>query len=457
MNRKERLRLPVSLLVFVALVLLSSSASASWKEKVLYSFQGIPDGAQPAGGVVFDQAGNLYGATTGGGSSSCVSFGECGTVYQLTPPVKRGDPWTEALLYVFKGNASNDGATPGGSLVIDSSGNLYGSTAYGGTGGCTILGTKMGCGVVYEMTPPETKGGKWTYTILYNFQGGKDGIFPWGDLTLDKNGNLYGATQFGGGKGTTCNKYFDGNCGTVFKLSTPKAKGGKWTEKVLHSFAGGTDGANPNGGLVFDSKGAIYGTTFGGGDESGECGAGGCGTAVELKPPTKNGGAWKENVLYRFHGQDGANPTAGIVLGRNGHLYGTVSAGATGGSGAVFDLSIPKGGGLPWKENVLYDFSGTNDGTSPRGALMFDASGNLYGVALGGGTHRGVIFRLKPPKHGNSWRLTVLYNLTGSPDGDHPTAGLIFDSRGNLYSTTEWGGTGSSCQGGCGTVFEVEP
>jgi hypothetical protein len=457
-NRKDRPRLVSSLLVFIALVLLCSSASATWKEKVLYSFQGIPDGSQPAGGVVFDKVGNLYGATTGGGSSSCVSFGDCGTVYQLTPPAKKGDPWTEAVLYVFKGNASNDGATPGGSVIIDSSGNLYGTTAYGGTGGCTILGTKMGCGVVYEMTPPQTKGGKWTYTVLYDFQGGKDGIFPWGDLTLDKNGNLYGATQFGGGKGTTCNKYFDGNCGAVFKLSTPKTKGGKWTEKVLHSFAGGTDGANPNGGLVFDSKGGIYGTTFGGGDESGECGTGGCGTAVELKPPTKNRGAWKEKVLYRFHGKDGANPAASVVFGSNGHLYGTASAGANSGSGAVFDLAIRKGGGVPWKETVLHRFTNQNDDSSPAGTILFDSYGNLYGTAMYGGPTGGNVFMMTPPvKRSGVWKFSVLHGFTGPPnDGLRPGSGLVLGKGNVLYGTTQGGGSGA-CQGGCGTVFKVEP
>jgi hypothetical protein len=452
MKRKERPRSASSLLVFLALVLFSSTASASWKEKVLYSFQGIPDGAQPAGGVVFDQAGNLFGATTGGGSSSCVSFGECGTVYQLTPPVKKGDPWTEAVLYVFQGNAANDGATPGGGLVIDSSGNLYGTTAYGGTGGCILLGTKMGCGVVYEMTPPQTKGGKWTETVLYNFQGGKDGIFPWGDLTLDKDGNLYGATQFGGGKGTTCNEYFDGNCGTVFKLSIPKAMDGKWTEKVLQSFAGGTDGANPNGGLVLDRKGAIYGTTYGGGDEGGTCGSGGCGTAFQVSPPTQKGDSWTERILHRFKSSaNEARPAAGMTFDGKGYLYGTTV-------GSVFRLAPPLTKSGRWKETILYTFN--QDAYDPEGALIFDESGNLYGttnVGSGQSLH-GSVFRLKPPgKKGASWDFSLIHGFLGPPDGDFPAAGLIFDANGDIYSSTYSGGTGTGCgHGGCGTVFEVK-
>jgi len=450
MTRKITIRFSSLLLT----LLLTLPAFAQWKEKVLYSFQGgATDGALPAGGVVFDSAGNLYGATTQG-------FGfcppaQCGSVFQLAPPAKQGDPWTETVLHVFTGNSNGDGDTPAGGLIIDNLGNLYGTTAYGGTGDCVLLGTKVGCGTVYEMTPPKTKGGKWTETVLYSFPTAKQGYLPNGDLVFDSSGNLYGATMFGGGHGTTCDEFYQ-YCGAVFQLSPPKTKGGKWTEKVLHGFRSGPDGANPNGALVFDSTGAIYGTTYGGGNESGECGAGGCGTAFELNPPATVDGAWIEKVLHRFNGQDGANPAAGIVFGKDGKLYGTVSAGANSGSGAVFALARPTGG-APWKEALLYRFSDGNDGTSPQGALIFDASGNLYGTALGGGTRRGVVFRLKPPKHGSLWPLTVLYNLRGSPDGNHPTAALTFDGEGNSYTVTEWGGTGQSCQGGCGTIVELQP
>ena len=197
-----------------------------------------------------------------------------------------------------------------------------------------LLGIKGGCGTVFELSPPQTKGGQWTYITLYSFKGGKDGYLPSGDLVFDGAGNLYGATYFGGGKGTTCNPYYQ-YCGTVFELSPPKIKGGKWTEKVLHSFAGGSDGANPNGGLVLDSKGNVYGTTYGGGNESGECGSLGCGTAFELTPPTQKGCAWAENVLHRFNYNtlDASSPTAGLVLDRNGNLYGTSMSGGPGPGG----------------------------------------------------------------------------------------------------------------------------
>jgi hypothetical protein len=435
--------------IALAILTLVSTASAEWKEQVLYSFQGgTDDGSVPAGGVVFDAQGNLYGATTDGGM-----------VYQLGPPAQQGDPWTETVLYTFKGKQYDDGDLPNSGLLTDSQGNLYGVTAYGGSGDCVLLGTNVGCGTVYELSPPQQKGDAWTETIVYSFPTAKQGYLPNGNLVFDSAGNLYGATTFGGTKGTTCDEFYGGQCGVVFELSPPKTKGGAWTEKVLHNFASGADGANPNGGLALDGKGNVYGTTFGGGTEGGECGSGGCGTAFELKPPTEKGDGWTEKVLHRFgqNAQDGANPAAGVVLGRSGGLYGTAEGGANSGSGAVFRLAAPSAGGGPWKETVLYRFNDGNDGTNPTAGLVFDAYGDLFSTALGGETHGGVVFRLKPPKRGNSWPLTVLYNFTGSPDGNHPTAGLVFDSKGNLYSTTEWGGTGQSCQGGCGTVFEVSP
>jgi hypothetical protein len=133
-------------LLFAVTLMLAVPASAEWKEKVLYSFQGVPDGATPTGAVVFDKAGNLYGATLDGGASTCDGPGQCGTVYKLAPPATKGGAWTETVLYIFKGHAQNDGATPEGGLVIDEAGNLYGTTGYGGSGPCLLLGGAVGCG-----------------------------------------------------------------------------------------------------------------------------------------------------------------------------------------------------------------------------------------------------------------------------------------------------------------------
>jgi hypothetical protein len=460
MNLNRWSRSAIRVIWFAIILATASIASASWKEKVLYSFQGLPDGSLPVGAVVFDKAGNLYGATTEGGSSSCISVAQCGTVYQIAPPAKQGDPWTETVLHIFKGNASKDGASPAGGLVMDDAGNLYGTTAYGGTGNCVLLGTLMGCGAVFELSPPKQKGGKWTETVIYSSPTAKQGYLPQGDLVFDAAGNLYGATEFGGGHGTTCNGFYQ-YCGAVFELSPPKTKGGKWTEKVLHGFSSGMDGAAPNGGLVLDSKGNVYGTTFGGGDENGPCGKVGCGTAFALTPPTMKGGAWTEKVLYRFNVQDGAAPAAGVVFGGNGELYGTAFAGGNNGYGAVFHLTPPKGGRGLWRETVLHRFSDGSDGASPMGALNFDASGNLYGTTYTGSGEslRGTVFRLKPPrKKGGAWIIGNLHGFVRIPDGEDPTTGLTFDKAGKLYGTTQYGGSGSGCGfTGCGAVFEVMP
>jgi hypothetical protein len=442
--------------VWLGIVLATvSTASAEWKEKVLYSFQGGTDGATPVGSVVFDKAGNLYGATQNGGSASCRSIEQCGTVYQLAPPAKQGDPWTETVLYVFTGNASDDGASPYGGLVIDNVGNLYGTTGYGGTGDCVLLGSKLGCGTVFELSPPKQKSDVWTETVLYSFPTAKRGYVPVGDLVFDSAGNLYGATLFGGGFGTTCDPFYQ-YCGTVFQLSPPKQKGGKWTEKVLHGFKGGTDGGNPNGGLLLDSKGAIYGTTFAGGNQNCKySGSVGCGSAFRLNPPARKSGAWSEKDLHVFTGgNDGGQPIGGLIFDAKGSLYGTAGGGRPSGGGIVFRLT--ESIGRPWKENVLHWFSNSGPGPSQAG-LILDAVGDLYGTTSGGDSERGgSVFRLKPPTGKGAWSLDLLYAFTGSPDGAYPAAPLIFDN-GSLYGTTQVGGTGQSCQGGCGTVFEVSP
>jgi len=436
-------------------------ASAAWKEKVLYSFQGgNNDGAVPAGGVVFDAAGNLYGATAQG-FGVCPPI-ECGSVFELSPPLKQGGRWTETVLHVFAGHSQEDGNTPDGGVIIDSSGNLYGTTAYGGTGDCILLGTAVGCGTVWELSPPRTKGGKWTYATLYSFPSPKEGYVPNGNLTLDSAGNLYGATMFGGNKGTTCNGFYGGQCGAVFELSPPKTKGGKWTEKVLHNFAGvargqqSGDGANPNGGLIFDSKGALYGTAAFGGYQKGVCNPGGCGVTFELIPPNKKRQEWTQRILYSFHGKDAGGPAAGVVFGLDGNLYGTTFGGGVGGTGSVFKLAPASGDRLPWKETIVHAFN--IETYQPAGGLVFDGSGNLYGTTESGDTFAGTVFQLKPPiGKGYNWTFDILHGFARS-DGAQPAANLIFDRQGNLYSTTTQGGSGTGCSfHGCGIVFEVGP
>ena len=458
MNRQQRTRLAIRSLVLLAIaVALAPAASAQWNEKVLYSFQGgATDGALPAGGVVFDAAGNLYGATTQG-FGFCAPA-QCGSVFQLTPPAKKGDPWTETVLYIFRGKNHNDGSLPAGGVIIDEAGNLYGTTAYGGAGTCILLGGNVGCGTVYELSPPKQKGGAWVETVLYSFPTAKQGYLPNGDLVFDSAGNLYGATEFGGGHGTTCNSLYQ-YCGAVFELSPPKTQGGKWTEKVLHGFRGGTDGANPNGALVFDAKGAIHGTTYSGGNQT--CkgdGYLGCGTAFRLIPPIKKGGAWTETMLHRFvAGNDGAGPLAGLVFDSGSNAYGTTNGGGT--AGIAFKLAPPQDRDRSWKETIIHDFGSIrHDAELPGGGFIADAKGDLFGAAPGGAHVRGAVYRLKPPtKRGGAWAYAILYNLGGTPDGYQPESALTFDATGNLYGTTQLGGTGQRCQNGCGTVFMVMP
>jgi hypothetical protein len=452
MNRRQCRLFALHLLsLFTVILALGVAASAEWKDRVLYSFEGSPDAATPQGGVVFDKQGNLYGAALGGPQYSQ------GTVFQVAPPAKKGDSWTEAVLYVFQGKPVNDGQIPTGGLVIDSAGNLYGVTGYGGTGDCILLGIPLGCGTAYEMSPPKEIGGKWTETILHSFQGGKDGYFPNGTLVFDSAGNLYGATDYGGGYGR-CNALYYQYCGTIFELSPPTTKGGKWTEKVLYAFKSGRDGANPNGELVFDGKGAIYGTTYAGGNQNCKTDASiGCGTVFELKPPTKEGGIWAEKPLHIFTGGiDGGQPSAGLVFDTKGALYGVAGGGNISGGGIAFRLTVVNG--ERWKETVLHWFSNSGGGP-PLASLILDSVGNLYGTTIGGDrSPDGTVFRLLPPtEHGAAWKETELYVFAGSPDGRHPTAGLVSDKLGDLYGTTLWGGMSESCQGGCGTVFKVSP
>jgi hypothetical protein len=378
-------------------------------------------------------------------------------VYQLT---RQSGTWNETILHTFQGHWHKDGASPFGGLTVDSTNNLYGTTAYGGTGGCLLLGGPVGCGTVYEMSPPQAKGGAWTYTVLYSFKGGKDGYLPMGNLVFDANGNLYGATYYGGGYGI-CDQGIYPYCGTIFELSPPKARGDAWTEKVLYSFKSGTDGADPNGNLVFDKKGGLYGTTFFGGNQGcPQDGGVGCGTVFKLSPPATEGHGWGYEVLYRFNNGpqsvqgDGVNPAAGVVLGKDGVIYGTTERGVTY-DGTLFALSPPARRSKQWRETILHYFGIGFDAVFP-GAIAFDSAGNLCGAAPGGSHFRGAIYRLRLSKKGDSSNYAILYSFLGSPDGYQPDSGIIFDSAGNYYGTTQLGGTGS-CQNGCGAVFEFTP
>ena len=379
-------------------------------ESVLYSFSDAPgDGDFPAGaGLVADSSGNLYGTTQHGGLYNA------GTVFKLIPPSVPGGVWTESVLYSFGGS---DGSMPTAGLIMDSSGNLYGTTAAGGG--------INGAGTVFELT----SGG--IESVLYRFGGAPDGFLPEARLLRDSSGNLYGTTQQGGAY----------NAGTVFKLIPPAGQGGVWIESVLWSFNFLSGGAyEPHGSLVMDSSGNLYGTTYSGGTG----GANGLGAVYKLSPPAHKQKSWSESVVHSFAGTpDGANPATGLVADSSGNFYGTTTSGGANGTGTAFKLK-----GKKLTESVVYSFTNSaGDGANPEAELVLDAFGNLYGTTNLGGIGGGTVFEVTP-----MGAETVLYSFTNSAgDGSSPEAGLVIDGFGNLYGTTNLGGAGA------GTVLEVTP
>jgi uncharacterized repeat protein (TIGR03803 family) len=332
----------------------------------------------------------------------------------------------EQVLHAFNGA---DGIRPDAGVILDGSGNVYGTTSGGG-------GSRCDCGTVFKLSLGTN--GKWTRTVLHRFNG-KDGANPFAGVISDAAGNLYGTTWLGGNSQNPC----DSNCGVVFKLS-PGANGA-WTETVLHEF-NGKDGAEPYAGLIFDAAGNLYGATSVGGTSS----CCGFGTVFKLSPGAN--GKWTETVLHSFNGKDGANPYAGVIFDGAGNLYGTTFSAATGKS-TVFRLTPSANG--KWTHTVLHPFSG-KDGRSLYAGLIFDAEGNLYGATEDGGAYNGgTVFKLSPGANGK-WTHTVLLHAFNGADGAQPYAGLVFDAAWNLYGTTFEGGTSKSCIG-CGTVFKLSP
>jgi uncharacterized repeat protein (TIGR03803 family) len=418
----------------------SAQADAPPNDTVLHVFsEGGSDGYLPAGGVVFDSAGNLYGATTYGGSGGTLCIGgSCGTVYQLTPPAQPGGTWAENILYNFTGEGTQqDGELPNGGLTIDSAGNLYGVTAYGGTGGCVLFGGVAGCGIVFELSPPSAPGGAWTKTTIYSFRGGVDGYLPNGNLTFDSAGNLYGATTYGGGFGS-CNAPYYQYCGTIFEVSPPSRPGAAWTERVLYSFKSGTDGANPYGGLVFDQHGTMYGTTQVGGNQICQPAGGvGCGTVFELHPSATGPGVWNESILYRFQNRpDGAEPSQGLVVNQAGVLYGTTEGGGSTEFGTVFQLTPPSRPGAAWAETIILDLGGSAGGQPMAGLTLKDS--RFYGTAyLGGEYEAGTVFWLEIAGSPNSTvNYAALCDFAIGNQAAQPESQLTFDKSGALYGTT---------------------
>jgi uncharacterized repeat protein (TIGR03803 family) len=398
------------------------------------------------------------------------------------------------VLHTFTGGA--DGDHPTGQLTIDAAGNLYGTTE-GNEGSHCYSGI---CGTVFELS---NQGQDWLLTTLHVFRGVNDGSLPIAGVVFGPDGSLYGTTFSGGGG---CGGGVEDDCGAVYKVTPPASApgGGSWTESIVYAFLGnGIDGTNPEAPVAFDRAGKMYGTTCCGGTYDG-------GIVFQLTP---SGDGWTESILHNFaNGSgppwDGGVPYSGVLIGESGNLYGTTPFGGHGGSGVIYRLTQSGSG---WLETILYTLRGGVDGGLPWAGLISDAAGNLYGTTCCDGLGRGGTVYMLSPSGGNGtwtfhllhtfmendcyspydsglvldtagnlygtteaginggggcvfklapsnggWTYTVLHNFTGS-DGTYPVPGLVLDANGNLYGTTfEGGGTG--CGGsGCGVVFEVTP
>ncbi|MGA2906031.1 MAG: choice-of-anchor tandem repeat GloVer-containing protein [Candidatus Korobacteraceae bacterium] len=339
--------------LLILLLTAGATPAPSQTYTALHYFSGGANGQTPSAGITIDPAGNLYGTT----------FGLFGTVFELR---YIHSYWMFSVLTAMP-VGGQDGLRPQARVIRGPGGVLYGTT-YEGGGSCS-------CGVVFELQPPPTAPptalAPWTETVIHSFSG-PDGAYPgYADLLFDRQGNIYGTTTEGGEFGQ----------GAVFEL-TPS--NGAWTESVIYSFSGFADGGTPYGGLIFDSAGNLYGTTTSGGQYQG-------GTVFELTP---SGSGWTETVLHSFQSSEGTFPEGGLIFDASGNLYGTAESGGLGGyDGSVFELS-PSNGGWAFSVLHLFDFS-AGEGVDPLAGVTMDAAGNLYGTDLGGGYYDdGTVYRL---------------------------------------------------------------
>jgi uncharacterized repeat protein (TIGR03803 family) len=304
--------------------------------------------------------------------------------------------------------------------------------------GTTQYGGTYGYGLIFKITK---EGSNWVVTPLYSFPNpahGSDGAVPMARLTFGPDGSLYGTTSVGGT-----------GWGTVFNLKPPvgvcRSSGCPWKETVLYRFTGGNDGGRPESPVAFDQAGNIYGTTVYGGSAND-------GVVFKL---TRSGSAWTEAVLHSFTGSpDGAAPAGGVTFDAAGNVYGTATSGGGFDDGIVYRLT---NSGSGWTEDILHSFDYNDDGAGPFGGVIFDNAGNLYGTTAHSSDGNGTVFQLTPS--GGSWNYSLLYQLTGEAPLAGPFGTLVMDAAGNLYGTTFYGGDvyGVSCEYGCGRVFELSP
>jgi uncharacterized repeat protein (TIGR03803 family) len=418
------------LLTFTAIC---AAASAWAGETVLYSFPGGAGGQSPQGTLAIDSSGNVYGTTIGGGVSN--NRGGCGVVFELSPAA--GGAYTPSVLYTFQGTSAIDGCNPYSGIILDSAGNLYGTTLQGGVDGC---------GTVFELV----RASAWAENILWNFTCETDGAYPTTNVVFDSEGNAYGTASAGGNLFCTLNGAESG-CGTVYEL-TPTVSG-EWNETTLHQFAG-PDGISP--GPLSTTDGELFGTTyFGGPPDAPFCTSEyGCGVVFNLE---SREGSFEFHVIYGFGttgATDGIEPT-GVVLAEGPNLSilkGATNGGGSTGNGTIWQLTASGGG--PWTYSTIYSFPGGTDGAGPNSPVL--AQGNLdgivYGTARGGGNSHcsggcGVLYGVF-----GSEEVLVRFNKSDGDEDASFGSGLIRDSAGNLYGVTASGGTS-----GNGLVYEFIP
>jgi uncharacterized repeat protein (TIGR03803 family) len=405
-------------------------------------------------GLVSDPNGNLYGTAPGGKKSGS------GVIYELIKPAQGQTAWTDKVLYTFPTCGAPKDCSRGSqpqALILDPAGNIYGVAHQGGS---------VNAGTVFKLAPPISGKTAWTFSLLYTFKGGLDGRYPVGRLTIDVNGNLYGVTQQGGQSGSGC---FSNGCGTAYVLTPPQAGKKSWTKSVIYSFSISSTSVGPSGGMIFDSLGNLYGTIYDsnsiGGGQVYQLTPPTAGQTTWTETIL-----WQFSGSFAGCGPDGAGVNGGLIFDSAGNLYGTTyygggvyfQGGECGGSGTVFQLEPPSGDQFGWTEVVLNVFDGfvATDGAAPNGDLVLDPSSNLYGTTIGGGTaacQGGTVFKITPGQIGGSGSFNSLYSFAGcssgrGPDGGQPLAGVVLDSLGNIYGTNSFGGLSAN-----GTVFELAP
>jgi uncharacterized repeat protein (TIGR03803 family) len=341
----------------------------AWAELLIYSFVGGDGRTEPVS-IVMGPDGHLYGFTFN-------------SVFSFQPPTHSGDSWKYNALYTLN---FSDGSIILGNPAFDREGNIYGAAEFGGDPYCDE--SQNGCGTVFELKRPKNKDGKWRARAIHTFPADPcstctldwpGGAWPMAGVVIDKKGNLYGTTGSGGAFGW----------GTVYRVSPPGKKGGAWRETVLYSFNKSNSWiVRPSGPVTLDAAGNLYGTTPAGGDPNCQSGFG-CGVVFELSPPLTKGQPWAYANLYEFQGgSDGISPNGYMVFDDNGDLYGITNYGGEGQGGTVFSLSPPKEQGGPWTEAVLASFTytgGGGDGAWPAGGLVWGKWHDLYDITVLGG------------------------------------------------------------------------